>query len=81
MQNPINLTPLAQFAQAVRAAQLSQSKEVKLPIQQAVLLGLTLVEIQDKLLQDYETLLNSLKTKDDTEVVSISMDGGGFSSN
>ena len=78
MQNQINLTPISQFAQTLRAAELAQSREVKLTIQQARLLNLALLEIQDKLLQDYETLFNKLKTTSETEVISVTMDGGGF---
>lgn len=62
----------------LRAAELAQSREVKLTIQQARLLNLALLEIQDKLLQDYETLFNKLKTTSETEVISVTMDGGGF---
>jgi hypothetical protein len=78
MQNQINLTPITQFVQQVRAAELSQSKEVKMSIQQARLFVLALAEIQDKMLKDYETLLNDLKKSIDTEVVTVTMDGGGF---
>ena len=78
MQNQINLTPLTQFAQQLRSAEQTQSKEVKLTIQQARSLGLALLEIQDKLLQDYETMFNQLKQSVDTEVVTVELDGGGF---
>ena len=78
MQNQINLTPLTQFIQQVRSAELSQTKVVSMDIQKARLLVLALTEIQDKLLQDYETMFNQLKNAVDTEVVSVSMDGGGF---
>ena len=78
MQNQINLTPVTQFIQTVRSAEASQSREVKLSIQQARALILTLAEIQDKLLQDYETMFNQLKQSVDTEVVTVAMDGGGF---
>jgi hypothetical protein len=78
MSNQINLTPITQFVQILRSAELSQSKEIKLTIQQARLLGLALVEIQDKLLQDYESLFNELRNRVDNEVVNVSMDGGGF---
>jgi hypothetical protein len=78
MSNQINTTPLTQFAQTLRAAELSQSKEVKIPIQQARLLNLALTEIQDKLLQDYTALLLELKSSSETEVIQVSMDGGGF---
>ena len=78
MQNQINLTPITQFIQSVRSAELSQAREVKLSIQQARALILTLAEIQDKLLQDYETMFNQLKQSVDTEVITVAMDGGGF---
>lgn len=78
MQNPINLTAITQFVQSVRSAEQTQSREVKMSIQQARMLILTLAEVQDKLLQDYETMFNQLKNSVDTEVVNVSMDGGGF---
>ena len=78
MSNPINTAPLSQFAQILRAAELSQSKEVKMSIQQARLLGLALIEIQERINQDYETMFNSLKGYVGQEQVSIEVDGGGF---
>ena len=79
MQNQINLSPISQFAQLLRAGELSQNKELKMPIQQARLLNMALVEILDRLNQDYETMYNALKNSTNTEVVSVSMDGGAFS--
>lgn len=78
MQNQINLTPITQFVQSLRAAELGQLKEIKMTIQQARLLNLALAELQDKLLQDYETMYNALKNSQDTEVVTVQLDGGGF---
>jgi hypothetical protein len=78
MSNQINLTPITQFTQQLRAAELSQSKELKIPIQQARLLNLALAEIQDKLVQDYESLFNKLKHNTENEVVNIMLDGGDF---
>lgn len=78
MQNQINLSPITQFIQQVRGAELSQAKEVKLNIQQARLLSLALAECMDKLNQDYESMFNELKRSIGDEVVSVSMDGGGF---
>lgn len=78
MQNQINLTPITQFIQSVRSAELTQAKEVKLSLQQARLLSLALAEVQDKLLQDYETMFNELKKSIDSEVVTVTMDGGDF---
>ncbi len=79
MQNQINLTPFTQFIQQVRSAEASRAQEIKLSLQQARLLSLALAECMDKLNRDYETLFNELKRSQETEVVTITMDGGGFS--
>jgi len=60
---------------------LGQQKEVKIPIQQARLLNLVLTEMQQKLLQDYESLYSNLKNNSSNDVVQINLDGGGFSDN
>ena len=78
MQNPINLTPITQFVQLLRIAELNQQKEVKLTIQQARLLNLALTETLDKLNRDWETLYSALKNTQETEVITVTMDGGGF---
>ena len=78
MQNQINPTAVLQFIQQVKTAELSQAKEVKLTMQQARLLSLNISELIEKINQDYETLLNELRRSQDTEVVAVSMDGGGF---
>jgi uncharacterized membrane-anchored protein YhcB (DUF1043 family) len=78
MSNQINLTPITQFIQLLRASELAQGKEVKIPIQQARLLNMALTELLDKMNQDYETMYNTLKNSTNTEIVSVSMDGGGF---
>jgi hypothetical protein len=78
MQNPINLTPITQFVQLLRAAELNQQKEVKLTIQQARLLNLALTETLDKLNRDWETVYSALKNTQNTEVITVTMDGGGF---
>jgi predicted protein tyrosine phosphatase len=77
----INTTPITQFTQLLRAAELSQQKEVKMPIQQARLLSLALNEIMDKMNQDYESMFNDLKRSANPDVVSVQLDGGGFDSN
>ena len=78
MQHQLNTTPITQFTQLLRAAELSQQKELKMTIQQARLLNLALSDIMEKLNQDYESMYNSLKKNVDSSVVDISMDGGGF---
>lgn len=74
----INTTPITQFIQTIRAAELSQSKEVKMPIQQARLLSLALAEILEQMNRDYESMFNELKGNVGGDIVSVSMDGGGF---
>lgn len=80
MQNQINTNPISQFAQLLRATELAQQKEVKIPIQQARLLNLALVEVLNQLNQDNKDILESLKQSSNNETVNILMDGGGFSS-
>jgi hypothetical protein len=75
--NTINTLPIQQFIQQVKAADLSQQKEIKLDIKNAKNLALCLGEISAKLLQDYSEIINSLQ-KTSTENVTIKMDGGGF---
>jgi hypothetical protein len=70
--------PLTQFVQLLKAAELSQQKELKMTIQQARLLNIALTEVLAKLTQDYESLFNSLKASSGSEVISIQVDGGGF---
>jgi hypothetical protein len=78
MQNQINTTPITMFVQLVRSAELTQAKTVSIDIQKARLLVLALTEMLDKVSQDYEQLFNTLKQSTDTDVVTVSMDGGGF---
>jgi hypothetical protein len=78
MQSKINTTPITQYIQMLRAAELSQQKELKIPIQQARLLNLALAEMMEKINRDYESLFHDLKKSIDTEVISVRMDGGGF---
>jgi hypothetical protein len=78
MQNQINLSPITQFVQTLRSAELAQHREIKLTIQQARLLHLALTEVLDKVNQDYETLYNDLRRSVGSEVITVAMDGGGF---
>jgi hypothetical protein len=81
MQSQVNTTPLIQFTQALKAAELARQPELKMTIQQARLLSLALNDVLVKLNQDYESLFNELKNNSSSDVVSVSMDGGGFSTN
>jgi hypothetical protein len=78
MQNQINTTPITQLIQLIKAAEISQSKEVKMTIQQARLLNIALAEILIKLNQDYESMYNALKASVNQEIVTVELDGGVF---
>lgn len=78
MQHQLNVTPITQYNQLLRVAELSQQKELKIPIQQARLLSLALSDIMEKLNQDYESMYNSLKKTVEPDTISVKMDGGGF---
>lgn len=77
----INTTPITHFTQTLRAAELSQQKEVKMTIQQARLLNLALSEIMDKLNNDYESMFNELKQSVNSDTITVQLDGGGFDQN
>jgi hypothetical protein len=76
--NPINTFPIQQFIQQVKAAEQGQQREIRLDIKTAKVLALTIGEITSKLTQDYEELFHKLRQSADSEVVNVTMDGGGF---
>lgn len=78
MSAPINTIPLQQFIQLVKAAELSQSKEIRLDIKTAKTLVYCLSEINSKLVENYDVLLQRL-LESTNQSVTIQMDGGGFS--
>ena len=78
MSNPINTIPIQQFIQQVKAADLSQQREIKMDIKTAKALAYSLAELNAKILQDYDILLKKLESNTGASV-SVSMDGGGFS--
>lgn len=78
MQSQINVTPVTQFAHALKAAELSQQRELKLTIQQARLLNIVHTEMLEKLNRDLESVINALKGANSTETITVSMDGGSF---
>lgn len=77
MSNPINTFPIQQFLQQVKAADLSQQKEIRLDIKTAKNLAYCLGEVNAKLLEDYDALLNKL-LQSSGQAVTVQMDGGGF---
>jgi hypothetical protein len=77
--DPINTFPLQQFIEQVKIADMSQQKEIKLDMRTAKALAFTIGEVNTRLLQDYEKLLNELKSNNNNDIVELKMDGGGFS--
>lgn len=73
MQPQINLSPITQFVQQLKSAEFTNQREVKMPIQQARLLSIALVELMDQLIKE-----STNKPSTNNEIVKINMDGGGF---
>lgn len=80
MPNPINTTPIQQFIQQVKAADITQQREIKLDIKTAKALAYCLGEVSAKLLEDYDTIFRRLESSSGG-AVTVQMDGGGFSTN
>jgi hypothetical protein len=78
MSNPINTYPITSLIQQIKAADISQQKEIRIDIKNAKLLSYALAEILSKVNQDYETLLKNLQ-KSTGDTVTVQLDGGGFS--
>ena len=77
MPNPINTIPIQQFIQQVKAADLTQQREIKLDIKTAKALAYCLGEVSAKLLEDYDTVIKKLESSTGA-TVTVQMDGGGF---
>ena len=71
---PINTSSLQQFIQQVKGADMSNQKEVRIPIQQAKQLTYALATILARLTGDYEALMSRKSTDQDT--VEVKVDGG-----
>ena len=78
MSNPINTYPITSLIQQIKAADISQQKEIRIDIKNAKLLSYALAEILSKVNQDYEMLLKNLQ-KSTGDTVTVQLDGGGFS--
>lgn len=79
MSNPINTYPITALIQQIKAAEMSQQKEVRIDIKNAKLLAYALGEVLSKMNQDYDVLLKNLQ-KNTGESITVQFDGGGFSS-
>ena len=71
---PINTSSLQQFIQQVKGADMSNQKEVRIPIQQAKQCTQALATILARLTGDYEALMSRKSTEQDT--VEVKVDGG-----
>jgi hypothetical protein len=80
MPNPINTIPIQQFIQQVKAADLTQQREIKLDIKTAKALAYCIGEVSAKLLEDYDMIIRRLESNTGA-AVTVQMDGGGFSTN
>lgn len=78
MPSPINTAPIQQFIQQVKAADLTQQREIKLDIKSAKALAYCLGEVNAKLLEDFDTLFRRLESNAGG-AITVQMDGGGFS--
>jgi hypothetical protein len=77
MNDIINTIPLQQFIQQVKAADLSQQREIKMDIKTAKNLVYCMSEINARLLSNYDELLNKVSQPSD-QSISIQLDGGNF---
>jgi hypothetical protein len=72
---PLNTIPLQQFLNAVKAAEQSRAREVKLGIATAKTLAFTLGAVMSRLHGDLEKLVAESKASDN-ETIEINLDGG-----
>jgi hypothetical protein len=72
---PLNTAPIQTYLQQVKSADLSNAKEIKLPIAQAKVLAYTLGIVMSRLNGDLEQLL-ARKNSGADDVIQINMDGG-----
>lgn len=77
MNDIINTIPLQQFIQQVKAADLSQQREIKIDIKTAKNLVYCMSEINARLLSNYDELLNKVSQPSE-QSISIQLDGGNF---
>mgnify|MGYP000173693530 FL=1 len=66
---PINTIPLQQFLQQVKSADASNSKEVKLDIQNAKRIAFTLGEVLARLNGDLEDLLIRSSSRNEDNII------------
>jgi len=72
---PLNTAPIQQFIAQVKSADLSNSRELKLDIQNAKRLAFTLGEVMSRLNGDLEKILAKQGSNED-QIIQINMDSG-----
>lgn len=72
---PLNTIPLQQFIQQVKTADASRQREIRMSIEQAKGLALTLGIVMSRLEGDLEKLVAESKGSNN-EVIEVKMDGG-----
>ena len=72
---PLNTIPLQQFLNAVKAAENSRAREVKIDIANAKNLAFTIGIVMSRLHGDLEKLVAESKSSDN-ETIEINLDGG-----
>jgi hypothetical protein len=76
---PINTMPIQQLIQMVKVAEQSKAREVRLDINQAKILALTLGEVMARLHGDLEKIIDSkLEKLNDDQVIEVNMDSGAW---
>lgn len=74
MPNDVNMLPIQQFINAVKGADASKQREIKMDIQTAKRLAFTLGEVMTRMNGDLEVLL--LKKQAQENVIKVELDGG-----
>lgn len=75
---PLNTIPVQQFINQVKSAEASKQREVRLDIDSAKQLALTLGIVMSRLTSDMESIIDKIlsEKKDDSEVITVKLDGG-----
>jgi hypothetical protein len=74
---PINTGPIQNFIQQVKGADLSNQKELKIPLSDAKQLTYSLATVLARLAGDYEGLI-AQKDSNQTEAIEVKVDGGNL---
>ena len=74
--DPINTFPVQQFIQTVKSADASRAKDVRIDIDTAKRLALTIGEVMSRLNGDMEQFIKEHVQTLDNEPVEVQLDGG-----